>query len=139
MKISKPLLEKIRAHGKRTYPEECCGILLGRMNGGEKIIGDIVEIENTLDVERKRRYLIPPEIYQRAEKDARQRGMEIVGFYHSHPDHPAVPSQFDLENAWGWFSYLITRIESGEPKETTSWVLRDDRSAFEGEALEIAG
>ena len=137
MKISKSLLEKVRAHGKRTYPEECCGILLGQLNGEERVIGNILEIENAHDGERDRRFLIPPEVYQKADREARNRGMEMLGFYHSHPDHPAVPSQFDLDHTWTWFSYLITRVEKGEPKESTSWRLREDRSTFEQEIVEV--
>ena len=137
MKISKPLLEKLRAHGKRTYPEECCGILLGQLNGEERVIGDVLEIENAHDGERDRRFLITPEVYQRADREARNRGMEILGFYHAHPDHPALPSQFDLDHAWIWFSYFITRVEKGEPKESTSWRLREDRSTFEQEIVEV--
>ena len=136
MKISKSLLEKIRTHGRRTYPEECCGILLGQLNGEERVMGDVLEIENAHDGERDRRFLITPEVYQRADREARNRGMEILGFYHSHPDHPATPSQFDLDHAWAWFSYLITRVEKGEPKESTSWRLREDRSTFEQEIVE---
>ena len=137
MKISKPLLEKVRARGKRTYPEECCGILLGQLNGEERVIGDALEIENAHDGERNRRFLITPEVYQKADREARNRGMEILGSYHSHPDHPATPSQFDLDHAWAWFSYLITRVEKGEPKESTSWRLREDRSTFEQKIVEV--
>jgi len=136
VKISKELLERIRAHGKRAYAEECCGVLLGKVSGSDKAVEDILEIENERQDERQRRFLITPEAYVNADKEARRRGLEILGFYHSHPDHPARPSQYDLEHAWAWFSYLITRVEKGEPKETTSWVLRENRSTFDEEEIE---
>ena len=137
MKITKSLLEKLKAHGRRTYPEECCGILLGRENGDEKVVSDVIEIDNARNEQRERRFLITPQAYQEADKEARKRALEILGFYHSHPDHPAWPSQYDLEHAWAWFSYMITSVEKGEPKETSSWVLREDRSAFDQEEIKI--
>jgi proteasome lid subunit RPN8/RPN11 len=136
VKISKSLLDRIEGHGKRAYGEECCGVLLGRLNGSSKSVEEIVEIENERKDERQRRYLITPEVYVKVDKEGRERGLEILGFYHSHPDHPARPSQYDLEHAWSWFSYLITSVEKGQPKETTCWVLREDRSAFDQEPIE---
>ncbi len=136
MKISKCVLDRIKEHGKRTYPEECCGVLLGKVDGDEKVFRDLLEIENKQEDQRQRRFLITPEAYQEADKQARKVGLETLGFYHSHPDHPAQPSQYDLEHAWAWFSYVITRVENGQPRESTSWVLRDDRSAFEEEVME---
>jgi proteasome lid subunit RPN8/RPN11 len=136
VKISKSLLERIEGHGKRAYREECCGFLLGRLNGSSKSVEDVVEIENERKDERQRRYLITPEAYVKVDAQARERGLEILGFYHSHPDHPAHPSQYDLEHAWSWFFYLITSVENGQPKETTCWVLREDRSAFDQELIE---
>jgi len=136
VKIPNDILKRIEAHGKRSYREECCGVLLGKVVDSDKIVEDILEIENERQDERQRRFLITPEAYIDADKEARRRGLEILGFYHSHPDHPAHPSQYDLEHAWGWFSYLITRVEKGEPKETTSWVLREDRSTFDQEEIE---
>ena len=136
MKISKCVLDRIKEHGKRTYSEECCGVLLGKVDGEEKVVSDFIEIENEREDQRERRFLITPEAYLETDKAARVRGLEILGFYHSHPDHPARPSQYDLEHAWAWFSYLITRVERGEPRETTGWVLREDRSAFDEELIE---
>lgn len=136
MKIPNDILKRIEVHGKRSYGEECCGVLLGKVNGSDKIVEDILEIENERQNERQRRFLITPEAYVNVDKEARRRGLEILGFYHSHPDHPARPSQYDLEHAWAWFSYVITRVEKGQPTETTSWVLREDRAAFDQEEIE---
>ena len=136
MKITKSLLEKLKAHARRTYPEECCGILLGRENGDEKVVSDVIEIDYARNEQRERRFLITPQAYQEADKEARRRGLEILGFYHSHPDHPARPSQYDLEHAWAWFLYVIIRVERGEPRESTAWVLREDRSGFNPEEIE---
>lgn len=136
MKISSCVLDRIKEHGKRTYPEECCGVLLGKVDREEKVVRDLLEIENEREDQRQRRFLITPEAYQDADKQARKLGLDILGFYHSHPDHPARPSQYDLEHAWAWFCYLITRVENGHPRESTSWVLRDDRSAFNEDVIE---
>ncbi len=136
MKISKCVVDRIKEHGKRTFPEECCGVLLGKVDGDEKVVRDFLEIENEREDQRQRRFLITPEAYQEADKQARKLGLEILGFYHSHPDHPAQPSQYDLEHAWAWFSYLITSVQKGEAKETTSWVLQEDRLEFEQEIIE---
>jgi len=135
MKIPGALLEKINSHARQAYPEECCGILLGRIQDSQKVVMDVVEFENAQQDNKERRYLITAEEYVHAEKVAQARGLEVLGFYHSHPDHPARPSQYDQENAWTWFSYLITRVEKGEPAESTCWVLREDRSAFDEEKL----
>jgi proteasome lid subunit RPN8/RPN11 len=140
MRISKDVLERIKAHGRQAYPEECCGVLLGDINGDEKNVRHAIEIRNERQDQRERRFLITPEAYQHAEKEGRSRGLEILGFYHSHPDHPARPSRYDLEHAWVWFSYLILRVEGGEPREYTSWRLRGDRLVFdEEEVLQING
>jgi proteasome lid subunit RPN8/RPN11 len=136
VKIAADILRRIEAHGKRSYRDECCGFLLGKVADSTKTVEDILEVENERKDERQSRFLISPEAYVKADQEARRGGLEILGFYHSHPDHPARPSQYDLEHAWGWFSYMITRVEKGEPKETTSWVLREDRSAFDQEEIE---
>lgn len=131
MRIPKALLERIHSHARQTYPEECCGVLLGRVNDSERIVTDVLETENSEEHLKERRFLITSEAYLHANKIARARGLEILGFYHSHPDHPARPSQYDQEHAWAWFSYLITCVENGEPKESTAWILKEDRSGFD--------
>jgi proteasome lid subunit RPN8/RPN11 len=83
----------------------------------------------------RNRFLMDPEEVRRVEADAQARGLEILGYYHSHPDHPARPSEYDREHAWPWVSYVIIRIEDGKPRDYASWVLADDRSRFENEPI----
>ncbi|HTM34495.1 MAG TPA: M67 family metallopeptidase [Vicinamibacterales bacterium] len=127
------VVEAIRDHGAEAYPHECCGALLGRD-------GTIVEawaLPNTTEEGPRRRFLIRPADYRSAEERANATGQELLGFYHSHPDHPARPSQYDLDHAWPVFMYVILSVMSGEPGDLTSWRLAADRSAFEPELLNL--
>jgi len=85
----------------------------------------------------RNRFLIDPLEQLRVEKDARARGLDVLGYYHSHPDHPARPSEYDRDHAWPWYSYIIVSVERGEPKDMTSWVLSDDRARFDSEQIEM--
>ena len=123
--------EAIRRHGIETYPNECCGALLGR----DGAVHEAWAMPNTTDEGPRRRFLVRPEDYREAERRASGLGLELLGFYHSHPDHPARPSQYDLDHAWPFFSYVIVSIAAGVPGDMTSWRLLDDRSAFTEEAL----
>ncbi|HKP49698.1 MAG TPA: M67 family metallopeptidase, partial [Gemmatimonadales bacterium] len=121
--------------GERAYPGECCGVLAGQP-------GEIKQVRRLLPVVNRRaddphRYLIAPEDLQRAEAEVRQADLEVLGFYHSHPDHPAAPSSFDAEHAWPWYSYLIVRVDRGRAVEATSWQLAGDRSAMLPESLDV--
>ena len=122
----------IRAHGRETYPHECCGALLG----AEGRVVATVPLPNTTEEGPRRRFLVRPGDYQQAEQAAAAAGHELLGFYHSHPDHPARPSQYDLDHAWPSFSYVIVSVMAGEPGDMRSWTLKEDRSAFEEESLE---
>ncbi len=137
MKIPKHIAAKIENHGRETYPEECCGVLFGRLNGEEKTVEDCLPIENARKGNRQRRFLITPDDYLKAERESQKRGCDIVGFYHSHPDHPARPSQHDLEHAWPWYSYVILSVEHGESKTVTSWVINEDRTQFQEEKIKV--
>jgi len=130
-------LEEIRRHGESDYPRECCGLLIGSFGPtGTKVVDEIYPIGNAREQAAQRnRFLIAPEDMMRGEKRARSRGRDIVGFYHSHPDHPAVPSAFDLEHAWPVYSYVIVSVRSGRAEELSSWELRSDRSRFDAEDL----
>ena len=123
----------IRAHGRETFPHECCGALLGR----DRAVQQAFALPNTTDEGPRRRFLVRAEDYRVAEQRARDTGLDLLGFYHSHPDHPARPSQFDLDHAWPSFSYVIVSIMSGEDTQLTSWQLKDDRSAFDEEHVQI--
>lgn len=129
-----PVADAIRRHGSETYPNECCGALMGR----DGVASSVYALPNTTDEGPRRRFRVRPEDYREAERQASQAGGELLGFYHSHPDHPARPSQYDLDHAWPFFSYVIVSVRGGEPQEMTSWRLRDDRSAFDQEDLTYA-
>ena len=123
----------IRAHGREAFPHECCGALLGEAG----IVKDAFALPNTTDEGPRRRFLVRPGDYRAAEHRASETGLELLGFYHSHPDHPARPSQYDLDHAWPSFSYVIVSVMAGEDRLLTSWRLNEDRSAFDEEAVEI--
>ncbi len=109
---------------------------LSRGNDGVVEVRELVEAENTREASaRARRFLIDPQVILETIREARANGLDIVGYYHSHPDHPAVPSDFDREHAWPATSYLIVSVRGGEDAEMKSWRLRDDRSSYEEEAV----
>ena len=119
----------IRAHGRETFPHECCGALLGK----DAVVAEAFPLANTTEEGPRRRFLVRPDDYRVAETRAREAGLDLLGFYHSHPDHPARPSQYDLDHAWPFFSYVIVSVMAGEDQALTSWRLRDDRSTFDEE------
>ncbi len=126
--------EAIRRHASEAYPNECCGAVFG----SDCSITDVLRLPNETAEGPRNRFLVLPADYQAAEAYAAETGAELAGFYHSHPDHPARPSQYDLDHAWPFFVYLIVSVQKGEPREMTSWRLREDRSAFEADTLRIA-
>jgi proteasome lid subunit RPN8/RPN11 len=128
--IAEPLRREIERHGEQTYPEECCGILLGTEENGEMVITALERIDNSQDANRRRRFLITAPQYARAEARARTAGLTLLGFYHSHPDHPARPSDFDTEHALPWFVYIIVSIASGHAAAMTAWQLEEERQHF---------
>jgi proteasome lid subunit RPN8/RPN11 len=124
----------IRAHAYTTFPEECCGLLVGK-DGEPREAREAVAMENVKEDERARRFLIDPLDLMRAEERLDDEGKTILGFYHSHPTGVAKPSEFDRAHAWPWYSYVILAITAKGPSEILSWRLREDRSAFEAEPL----
>ena len=126
----------VRRHGAAAYPYECCGALIGRTTDDGRVeVVEAAELENVTDEGPRRRFRVSPADYRHAEARARELGAELVGFYHSHPDHPAQPSQYDLDHAWPNFSYVIVAVADGAAGDIRSWRLRPDRSAFEEEFL----
>ena len=137
--ISEHLLTEIREHGVRDYPYECCGLLLGRYAADGKFVNETYAISNAREESAKRnRFLIEPAELMRGEKYARSRDLEVVGFYHSHPDSPAVPSQYDLEHAWPTYSYIIVSTKADQATDLYSWEQEPDRSRFNQEELRTA-
>lgn len=153
LRLSVEHLEAIHRHAAHDYPAECCGVLLGRDERDMKQVTDVAPLANLRhDAARaqefmpledpgreseRNRYLVDPREQLRVEKDARARGLVVLGYYHSHPDHPARPSEYDREHAWPWYSYVIVAVEKGVPGDSRSWVLSEDQSAFQLEPLEV--
>ncbi|HMA33924.1 MAG TPA: M67 family metallopeptidase [Chloroflexia bacterium] len=126
----------IRRHGETGYPNEICGVLLGREAAGHKTVQELLPITNQFAAdEQYHRFLITPEDMLRAEKTARAQGLSVVGFYHSHPEAEAVASSYDRDHAWPWYTYIIVSVKERVAQELRSWTLRDDRSAFDEEPI----
>ena len=124
LKISPSDYAAIRRHGEETYPHECCGILIGRIEGEIRTVCSILRCNNVCTDSPQSRYDIDPRELVRARREAHERGLDIIGFYHSHPDHPARWSPTDLEEAhWIGCSYVITAVENGKATQTNSFVL----------------
>jgi proteasome lid subunit RPN8/RPN11 len=136
LKLRSDLAAKIQAHGMQTYPHECCGAILGRDANGSREVMALLPLANRRDDSPRNRFEVTPDDVQLAEKTARERKIELIGWYHSHPDAPAKPSEFDREHAWPWYSYIIVSIRTGQPREMNSWRLRDDRTGYDSEAIE---
>jgi proteasome lid subunit RPN8/RPN11 len=140
--ITSELAEKIREHGVETYPYECCGALLGTdhdvvakgQNQAPRNISrevlSLFPLVNRRDDSPRNRFAVTADDVREAEKAASAQGLGVIGWYHSHPDHPARPSDFDRDHAWPWYSYIIVSVHTGVPQDMTSWRLRDDRSGY---------
>ena len=136
LRLPGALADEIRRHGEAAYPAECCGVLIGREEGDAKVV---VRLEPAVNrrTDDPHRYLIAPEDLLRLERTLRGTGENIVGYYHSHPDHPARPSAFDTEHAWPWYSYLIVRIDGAQGADMASWVLDEARPVMRSESLDV--
>ncbi len=135
--LTEELAQRIRRHAAESYPNECCGALLGRDREAGREVRDLFLLVNRREDSPRNRFSITPDDFRAAEKAAQQRGLELTGWYHSHPDHPAVPSEYDREHAWPWYSYVIVSVVARVPKEMASWRLADDRARFETEGIEV--
>ena len=137
LRMAEELLGEIRRHGEAAYPAECCGALAGRVEAG--VVKEVVRLAPAVNrrTDDPHRYLIAPDDLRRLEADIAREGLAIVGYYHSHPDHPAVPSAYDTEHAWPWYSYLIVRVERGRGLEAASWTLDDEQPLMRPESLEV--
>jgi proteasome lid subunit RPN8/RPN11 len=141
--ISEDLAEKIRQHGAEAYPHECCGALLGRDAISDDGVTRPREISGLLPLVNRRedsahnRFSVTPLDVINAENAALGGGWEVIGWYHSHPDHPAKPSEYDREHGWPWYSYVIVSVQEGVPVKMTSWRLKEDRMEYTEETIEI--
>jgi proteasome lid subunit RPN8/RPN11 len=150
--LPSPLLTRMHAHLEAGYPHEACGILIGDIDvaSGRKTVKDVALVENRWaddaandlrgrsdDESLANRFLISPEDMARADRDAGKRGLDIIGFFHSHPDHPSRPSETDRAFAWPVIAFVIVSVRAGQATTTQSWVLRDDREAFDEEEIHV--
>jgi proteasome lid subunit RPN8/RPN11 len=129
-------LRALQSHGEAAYPNEGAGLLLGREVDGGKAVVDILPLENRWGAdEQTHRYLITPQDMLAGENEAARRGLDVIGVFHSHPDHPAQPSGFDCDWALPWYSYVITSVEKGRAVVSRAWRLKEDRSGFDEEEI----
>jgi len=137
LRLSSDLEKNIRADGETAYPNECCGVLIGEVdNEGTKTVKSTLTIDNAReDVEQYHRFLITPEDMMKAEQTARSMKLDVIGFYHSHPDHPSKPSGYDKDHALPFYSYVIVSVDKGKAQILTSWELTNDRSDFVQEKI----
>jgi proteasome lid subunit RPN8/RPN11 len=137
IRIRREHIDAIKQHGEQSFPNECCGLLLGKIEGGIKILEETMPITNAREADAQRnRYLISSDERFRAERYGRSRGISVIGCYHSHPNAPARPSEFDRDHApFPVESFMIVSVHDGRPEELTSWVLSDDRSQFHPEEM----
>lgn len=157
IRLSKANLEAIRQHGAQDYPRECVGVLLGKLEGDKRIVEEVRPLPNTFDPSweaqvreekgvqpqaaaipgQERRYLVAPDTMFRLMREERATGVKVIGFYHSHPDHPARPSVYDRDWASPWYIYCILSVQHGQPKEFTAWQLNEAGDAFVEEKIEV--
>ncbi|ACK66905.1 Mov34/MPN/PAD-1 family protein [Rippkaea orientalis PCC 8801] len=148
-----PHLNQMCNHALATYPEECCGLLLGTINNTEKLIVEVRATPNSWSLEneesfptispsipkvlsKQTRFAIAPQIILQVQKEARDRALQIIGVYHSHPDYLAIPSEFDRAIAWSDYSYIIISVQSDQTTDLKSWQLDDNRQ-FQAENIQI--
>jgi len=137
LKIRDEMLRRIQAHGVETYPHECCGALLGSDGDGTREVVELLPLANRRDDSLRNRFEVTADDVRLAEKTAHEKRLELIGWYHSHPEAPARPSEYDRDHAWPWYSYIIVSVQKGEPRDTTSWRLHDDRAGYDSESIEI--
>lgn len=130
-------IEEIKQIAQKTYPHECCGVMVGSIENGVKTVTELIPAENQRTDSPANRYLITPDLLNELEKKLKGTDRAIVGFFHSHPDVPAQPSNYDQDHAWPWYSYVIVSVNKGQAGEIHNWKLRDDRSAFDAEKIEL--
>jgi proteasome lid subunit RPN8/RPN11 len=135
VKVQRSAFEAIRAHGAEGYPNEICGVMIGPP--GDRTVTEVKRARNIIVDRARDRYEIDPRDHIRIQREADAAGMDIVGYYHSHPDHPAEASRFDTERAWAGYVYLIVAVHSGQPVDANAFVADNDGGPFHSEPLEI--
>ena len=138
VKLTADQIEQIKRHGESAFPEECGGLLLGVIENETRVILEVAPLENIRKDSRHNRVELDPRDYLRAEREAAKRNLGVWGYYHSHPNHPAIPSGFDLEHApFIEWSYLIVAVREGRAEEVRAWTVREDRSQFDEDLIKI--
>ena len=127
----------IKQHGVRAFPHECCGVMLGDLADGVKIVRELRPLSNVHEEGHERRYLVSPDEMLSLMQEERKTKRKILGFYHSHPNHPAIPSDYDREWASPWYTYIIISVMDAKPDILSAWLLQDDRIAFIPDDIEI--
>ncbi len=135
IRLPERLRDEIRHHGERAFPHECCGFLVGEAEGEVRTILEVWPATNGREDSPRNRYVVPPQEIVRAEIECRKRGLAVVGYYHSHPDAPAEPSQFDRQHAWPGYSYVIVSVRAGETAELCCWTIADPEGPFVAEEI----
>ena len=135
--ITQKIVDTFISHGEKDYPHECCGFILGQFKDEGSFGVEYIPASNVKEENRERRFLIDPLAYQKAEDEADERDMSVISIVHSHPDHPAKPSDFDLDHAWPGFSYIIISVKLGKVAGYRSWQLNENRSFFVEENIKI--
>jgi proteasome lid subunit RPN8/RPN11 len=133
--VPEKFVNEIRAHGAETYPHECCGAILGTDTENSREVRALHKLVNRRDDSPRNRFSVTSDDVLDADRAAQKSGLEVIGWYHSHPDHPALPSEFDREHAWPWYSYIIVSVMNGSAGTMLSWRLTDDRLRFEPEKI----
>lgn len=139
LRLSKAQDDQIRREAANVYPNECCGIIYGVIRAGARVVTALEAVANVFDEqERYHRFSISGEQLMKAERQAGERNELVLGFYHSHPDHPARPSEYDRTHAWLFYSYVIVAVAKRTPGEMTSWQLNEMTEQFEQQSVEIS-
>lgn len=135
--LSNSLYQQIESEGVRAFPNECCGVMIGRDVAGKRVVDRLQPLTNSFEAEEQyHRFRLDPKEYIAVEKTAGEEGKLVLGFYHSHPDHPARPSEYDRQHAWPFYSYVIVSIMSRKPADMTSWLLDEATEQFKQEEIE---
>lgn len=139
IRLTRAHAREIERAAERAYPYECCGVLIGTETSGDKVVTDLRRAQNAREDRPERRYAIAPEELLAAEQWARAHGVDVIGYYHSHPDAPPSPSAHDRAHAWPWVSYVIVSVECGRAASMMSWARREVDALLRREPIEIDG
>ncbi len=139
IRIEQEAWDRMVAHARATYPNECCGAMLGVSENGEKIVTAAIELDNTFEGGQRDRYELRPEDLLNADREARKRGIDVIGIFHSHPDCDAYFSATDLKNSCPWYSFVVLSIKHGEFNHANSFLPNAEQTAAEREDLEYPG